>query len=90
MTPAGIRHTPTCPGEDVEIYGRTDSSGTRTMVVSCRACRASVAGPWPFGAPPPRPRPAAEPVCPACEAPVPAVDDLCSGCLLLADTGEPT
>ena len=85
-----LRHAAGCTTADVESYGRTDSSGTRAMVVSCRVCRASVAGPWPFGAPPPRPRPVAGASCPACEAPVPAVDDLCSGCLLLADTGEPT
>ena len=89
MTPAGIRHTPTCPGEDVEVYGRTDPSGTRALIVRCSACSASTAAPWPLGAPPPRPRPAAGPICPACEAPVPDEDDLCPGCRPLADTEEP-
>ena len=90
MTPAGIRHTPTCPGEDVEVYGRTDPSGTRALIVRCSACSASTAAPWPLGAPRPRPRLQTGPLCLACGAPVPAVDGLCSGCLLLADTGEPT
>lgn len=86
--PAGIRHTPTCPGEDVESYGRTDPSGARALIVGCRSCRASTAAPWPLGAPPPRPRPAAGPLCAACEAPVHDDDDLCTGCRTLADIGE--
>ena len=88
--PADVQHAPDCPGEDVEVYGRTDPSGARALIVDCRSCRASSAAPWPLGAPPPRPRPrpAAGPVCPACAAPVPDDDDLCPGCRTPADTGE--
>ncbi len=53
-----FRHKGACRTPDVESYGRTDASGTRALIVWCRECRASRAAPWPFYAPPPRPRPA--------------------------------
>ncbi len=52
-----IRHAPACSGEDPEAFGREDRHGTRALIVWCRSCRARSAAPWPFGTPPPRPRP---------------------------------
>ncbi|MDP9397523.1 MAG: hypothetical protein M3P96_06705 [Actinomycetota bacterium] len=44
-TAPAVTHQPGCAVPDVEAYGLTDASGTRALIVRCRTCRASAAGP---------------------------------------------